>query len=373
MPAKITITDEDTARISEKINVFLERDLSAVLIKAQENAAPHILSSLKKRWPAERRKQAKEMADFRRRLRERWGGAISKLQMLVTMARDLGGDINKSSRSEPGPAGMTLVDVITRLHARACQVAAEVVTLLESGFANGAMARWRTMHEISVTAAFISTHGSGCAQRYKEHQIIESYKAAQEYEQIRVRRGYDAIPEEEFNNIRKRYDRVISQHGRSFASQYGWVAKDLKLKKPTFKDIEESVGIDHFRGHYRMASHGIHANPKGIFFSMTSLFPTDMLLAGPSNAGLADAGHSTALSLTTISATLALLASNFDHQVALRAMNLLTEEIGTTFLRAHKKLYRDEIRFRVAESDFEAVGGLEGESKEDNTDVSKQE
>lgn len=123
------------------------------------------------------------------------------------------------------------------------------------------------------------------------------------------------------------------------------------MKKPTFKDIEESGGIDHFRGHYRLASHGIHANPKGIFFSLTSISPTNMLLTGPSNAGLADAGHSTALSLTTISATLALLGSNLDHQVAVRAMDLLTEEIGATFLRAHEKLCRDETRFRAADSE----------------------
>src|SRR5271157_5398007 len=113
-PAQITITDEDSAGILEKINVFLQKDLPTVLIKAQIDAAPHILGSLKKRWPAERRIQAKEIAAFRKRLRERWGRAISKLRMLVTMARDLGGDINRSSRSEPSPAGITLVDVITR-------------------------------------------------------------------------------------------------------------------------------------------------------------------------------------------------------------------------------------------------------------------
>jgi hypothetical protein len=224
-----------------------------------------------------------------------------------------------------------------------------------------------------VTTAFISDHGNACAQRYTDHQIVESYKGALEYEDIHAKLGYDPITSKDMNKIRKQYDNVIKKYGKVYGAQYGWAAKDLNGKQPTFKEIEKAARIDYLRGHYRMASHGIHANPKGIFFSMTSLFPTDMLLAGPSNAGLADAGHSTALSLTTISATLALLASNFDHQVALRSMNLLTEEIGTTFLRAHKKLYRDEIRFRVAESDFEAVGGLEGESKEDNTDVSKQE
>ena len=347
---QIAITDDETAGVLKKIDTFLKNDLPEILTKAQTDAAPPILSSLKKRWPAERRTQAREIADFRDRLHERWGRAISKLQMLVTMARDLGNNVNHDARVEPGLTGIKLVDVVTRLHARACQVAEEVVVLLETGFANGAMARWRTMHEISVTANFISKHSASCAERYTDHQIVESYKAAQEYEEIHAKLGYDPISANDLNEIRERYDRVIQKHGHSFTSPYGWAAIDLNAKKPTFKDIEKSVGIEHFRGHYRMASHGIHANPKGIFFSMTSMFPSELLLAGPSNAGLADAGHGGAVSLTSISATLVLLAPNFDHLVALQAMNLLSHEIGTAFLRAHEKLHRDESLLRGEES-----------------------
>ena len=42
------------------------------------------------------------------------------------------------------------VEVQTRLHARACQIAREVLTLLYAGFAEGAMARWRALHELAV-------------------------------------------------------------------------------------------------------------------------------------------------------------------------------------------------------------------------------
>jgi hypothetical protein len=208
------------------------------------------------------------------------------------------------------------------------------------------------MHEISVVADFISRHGSDCAERYTDHQIVESHKAALEYEEIRAKLGYDPIPENEMNVIREQYDHVINKYGPGFGTQYGWAAKDLNAKQPTFKDIARAVGIDHFRGHYRMASHGIHANPKGIFFSMSSIFPTEVLLAGPSNAGLADAGHGAAVSLTAISATLVLLSPNFDHQVALCAMKILAQEIGVAFLRAHDKLERDENQLRAIDSDL---------------------
>jgi hypothetical protein len=283
----------------------------------------------------------------------------------VTMARELGDNINRDLRSEPSGLGITLIDVITRLHARACQVAEEVIVLLETGFANGAMARWRTMHEIFVVADFISKHGSECAERYTDHQIVESYKATREYDEIQERLGYDPIPQNKIDEIRKKYDRVIGKYGHSFASQYGWAGKYLNNKQPSFKDIEKAIGTDHFRGHYRMASHDVHANPKGIFFSMASTFPTEVLLAGPSNAGLADAGHGAAVSLTFISATLVAAAPNFDHQVALRAMNLLSGEIGAALVQAHEKLHRDESLVREEDPGFpRTLSSLEQCSKQ---------
>src|SRR4051812_37136287 len=41
-------------------------------------------------------------------------------------------------------------EVVTRLRARAITVADEAITLLRAGLASGAMARWRTLHELAV-------------------------------------------------------------------------------------------------------------------------------------------------------------------------------------------------------------------------------
>jgi hypothetical protein len=55
------------------------------------------------------------------------------------------------------------------LHARACQVYLEILTLVKNGFADGAFARWRTLFEISVIAQFI---------RQKENVVAEAYYEA---------------------------------------------------------------------------------------------------------------------------------------------------------------------------------------------------
>ena len=347
----VALTEEDSRSVVKWVDHFLENDLEQLLLKLQNDAASRTFASLKRRWPAERRRQKGEINEFRNRLYERWRTGITKLHMLVTLARELGDNINRDARQSPAPSKAALVEALTRLHARSCQVAEEVIVLLESGFANGAIARWRTMHEIAVIAMFISDQGNECAERYIDHQVVESYKGAQEYEVVSVKLGYDPIPAPEMDQIRYQYDHAIKQYGPSFAGQYGWAAKYLPGKQATFREIEKAAKIDYLRGHYRMASHGIHANPKGIFFSVTSMFPTEVLLAGPSNSGLADAGDGAAHSLLTASAMLLSLSPGFDYQVAVRVMGLLREEISAAFQRAHQKLYRDEQMLRVAEAE----------------------
>lgn len=134
--------------------------------------------------------------------------------------------------------------------------------------------------------------------------------------------------------------------GAPFKETYGWAASFLNSKRANLSQIELAVGTDHFRGHYRMASHGVHANPKGIFTSLTAIMPMGLLLSGPSNAGLADPGHATARSLTMVSSLLMTLSPTFDHQLGIRVMDLLCDEIGQDLLSAHKKLERAEERLR---------------------------
>jgi hypothetical protein len=139
-PLQITLTEQDSEEVVKRVELFLERDLEQLLLKMQDDLAPRTFKTLKGRWPAEYRRQKTEIAEFRNRLYGRWRTGISKLHMLVTLARELGDNINRDARRNPGSSGAELVDVLTRLHARSCQVAEEVIVFLEAGFANGAMA-----------------------------------------------------------------------------------------------------------------------------------------------------------------------------------------------------------------------------------------
>ena len=62
--------------------------------------------------------------------------------------------------------------------------------------------------------------------------------------------------------------------------------------------------MDHWRGFYRMASHGTHANPKGVTWNIQNLSTVDVVWAGPSNAGLVDPAQCTLIALTSLTAGL---------------------------------------------------------------------
>jgi hypothetical protein len=118
--------------------------------------------------------------------------------------------------------------------------------------------------------------------------------------------------EDQLREAKERFDDLVARYGKKYAGPYGWAQKALADEDPkyenqriTFSDIENAVTLDHLRPYYRMASHGVHANPKGILFT-PDLLPAEpeLLLAGPGSTGLADPGQSALISLNQVTATL---------------------------------------------------------------------
>jgi Family of unknown function (DUF5677) len=275
---------------------------------------------------------------FESRLFQKWETALNLLEMLRFIAFEAGAKFNNKFRPKAAEENNLVFEALTRLHARACQVALEVLALLRSGFADGAHARWRTLHEIAVVASFIQQSGNEVAERYLLHNHIESYKAAQQYQNYFVRLRQDAIPEQELADLRSIYQQLINRFGSAYRNSYGWAAVALGRQDPKFSDIEQVVGLDHLRPYYKLASHNVHANPKGMLFRL-GLYPerTNLLLAGPSDAGLADPGHGAAISLFQTTTTLLTTEANIDRLVICHVMVKLVDEIGDAFLAGHEK------------------------------------
>ena len=94
------------------------------------------------------------------------------------------------------------------------------------------------------------------------------------------------------------------EFGSEFLKDYGWAAPLFNNRAPRFKKLQQRVGLEDWRGYYRMASHGTHANPLGVTWNTQDLGDTNMAWAGPSNAGLVDPAQCSLIALTDVTAGL---------------------------------------------------------------------
>jgi hypothetical protein len=340
----IEISEQDLNEFLEKCDYFINNEFPEIVDKALEASSDDLFVNLKDRWPAERDHQAEERAGFKKRLKGRWGEALDLLGMLLTVGREIGLGFGEKHVADHGSIHKVRDYVLLRLHARSCQIVEEIKSLLESGLADGAMARWRTLHEVSVVMTLIREYGSELAQRYLDHDLVEARRFLHNYLKTYEALGFEAIPQAEIDQVEASYARILALHGESFARDYGWAAKHLS-RSNSFADLAEAAGRAHISTHYRMASQNVHAGIKGITNKLGSLKGSGVLVAGLSDAGLEEPGQCTAHSFTLVN----LCLIDIDGQVyddLTRVMQLkivanLQKETVQAFVSAGARLQRD--------------------------------
>jgi len=127
--------------------------ISEALDDGASEAAAHLLQELKTTAPEMlKKRRRKDMRSFEKRLNELWRKPFDLLEMFLVMSYEAGETFNEEMRPGAAQNNDFVFDVLTRLHSRGCQITGEILTLLRSGYAAGAHARWRTLHEIAVVA-----------------------------------------------------------------------------------------------------------------------------------------------------------------------------------------------------------------------------
>ena len=336
LPDNISIdfSDDDVQEITKKFPAIFDALIPLIV----EKSATTMLREMKKSIRPELRKLKKFEAGFEARLLSRWKTPLQLFDMYLTIVKQAGDSFNSRYRPQAAKDNDLVFDVITRLHARSCQIASEVIKLLKGGFADGAQARWRSLHEVVAVALFIQQHGNDVAERYLLHDAVESLRAAMQYQKYCKAIGYKPLSKAKVNKIQKNYDLALRRFGRSFGSPYGWAAEALSIKSPTFADIEKKVGLEKFRPYYKWASQNVHANPKGITSKLGLLPSSDILLAGGSDVGLADPLHGTAISLMQITTTFMVMKPTIDFLTLGAVLTKLQKEIGEESLRSQNAI-----------------------------------
>jgi Family of unknown function (DUF5677) len=257
-----------------------------------------------------------ELAGFHNRLFETWRAPLTRLDFLIAMCMEIGSEINAEYRTAGTCPRSSRRNITIRLHTRAVQIAKEVSCLLKGGYADGAMARWRSLHETTVILAFLSRHDDALSSRFVDFQAIIRLKAATEYNQHQAVLGFERFDEAQLAQFQSERDAVLAKYGQQFASENGWAADVLKQKRVTFKDIEKFVDLSYLRPQYGFASKNVHSGVDSIGFKLAlSMSSQETLLAGPSNEGLIEPIQCTSYSLIIATGELIDTAPNDERSI----------------------------------------------------------
>jgi len=184
-----------------------------------------------------------------------WGKAIEALDLLRHLVLEWGSEAY-TLRTGTFSRGCTAY-ALQRLIYRAYEIAGEIVTLARNGYADGALARWRSLHEVCVIAMFLAQRSEKCAEMYLAHHKIEELKII-EVGREKNTDGSRVSSNSYWSGLRITKRELSKKFGLNFSKDYGWASIELGRAKTTFKDIEEIVGLDTLRQGYQRANGVVH-------------------------------------------------------------------------------------------------------------------
>lgn len=285
------------------------------------------------RLMSERRKQG-EQAAFLDRHRARWAESLLLAETFITASAEMGSEINEAE----GPAAVERQDykfeALIRNHARQVRMAREVQLLAAGGYAGGALARWRSMHELAAVTLLLHREPPEIAERYMHHDLVERLKSASEHESHAARLRCARPSADELAALEAHVGALGQKYGDAFARPNGWAAPVFPGRRRIFfSNIEEHVGLDHWRPRYNLASQDVHAPSIAGRWSLASGPMDDFVLVGRSTEGLAEALHPTMIALNIVNMTLVERWPSEDRLLLLHALRILEVRGGQALLR----------------------------------------
>lgn len=209
-----------------------------------------------------------KQAAFERRLWDTWRSAFDLYDWVLIQAQNAAVFMLRHHRQEAVEQQDALFEAQTRLQARAYRTAYEVRALLLSGNPDGALGRWRAIHEIVVVMRFLQQQSADTAERFLKYDLVQTAENWDRYENMPAE--WQILPLRPEDSAQARDDRVkvVREYGPSFQNENGWACAALGLTKDTSRvtlaRLEEAAELTQFRFYYHLASNHIHVNMKGV-------------------------------------------------------------------------------------------------------------
>ncbi|WP_421787164.1 DUF5677 domain-containing protein [Hyphobacterium sp.] len=338
-PATKTIKiDQDDIDQMGEIVAALGKEMPKLLDEQSKWAAKEIYKILKKDWLDHVEHLNLFHEAHASYVNEYWGDALNHLDMMICLGEELVLEAFEKARKSRAKRNLHKREVQQKLVVRALNVSQEIVSLLWAGFPDGASARWRTLHEITVVANLIDDSDNELSRRYLAHDVVEAKRALDVYCQSHEKMGYRAPTKRDQKNVENAYMAVLDEFGSDFGAEYGWASKALGIKRPRFTDLENAVDQGFRRPFYKQASISVHAGAGGIMSTLGLLEKDGRIVLGPSVIGFETVGADTAISLSQVLLGLLPKRTNLDSLILMNTLATLSQNCQKQFEKASKKV-----------------------------------
>ena len=262
----------------EKITEMIEEMSSPEMIN--EFSEP-IYDSLISQAPIMYEEHRLEQLEFEARLQMKWLNAFYGLKSVITISEEIGmGLIDEYLEDKQRKDGRYFVpieyDIAFKLQGKAVVVSKEILMLLQAGYADAAISRWRTLHEISVILGLITDSlknnkdtAKKIAIRFYNRSIVEEFKI------VKNQNSKTEKKSEEYFNLKTKVEKIKQEYGEKFIYEdYEWARPALiNIKgKIYFSHLEEKNGNTHLTSYYKMANNQIHSTSFGLYESFGDRF-----------------------------------------------------------------------------------------------------
>ncbi len=299
--------------------------------------------------------KAESRRRFESRLNQRWGEAFNLFEFFLLLNEQSGASVKQHLIIDGEAEHDPLLSALMRLHARACQVAREVLALMRSGYADGAFSRWRALYEIAISSNFIANHGRETAKRFLKHKIVDDHREAELYQEHQEELGFEPLSEREREQLKERFESVVDEYGGVFKTPFGWAAPELD-KNPSRRVVAEHVGLDHYEPYFAFASDTVHGGSKGTLYrlGLSGNAQTEVLLSGATNIGFTDPAQFSAIMLKETTDCLFDLAEELHWPFISLSLQKLQIDLVGTFDTIRKWL---EAEIAMSEGNGYTIGG----------------
>jgi len=337
---RIPIFESDTRALSRAVNRFLRDELPKIV--------HGMATDLEARAPEMIREEEAIRRDFEARLRARWGGAFDLLESIVRMAREVGEKAMQTSARMGDRKVANKASALFRLHIRGIQVTSEILALCRAGFADGALARWRSLHEIAVTALFLADKDEEMSRRYLGHATVQNRKEAQNLNEHHRRLGYRKVDKRLLARLDAQVAALESKYADEFRKgDYNWIPKSV-LRDRNFHGLERHLRMHHLHPYVRLASNAVHGGSKGFFLiGVPDRARKRWPVAGSTDYGFADPLQNAGLSLVQLTACLFHLVASVETILSVQVMLKFQARLSETAMGIQQRMEEELQRGRA--------------------------